>query len=144
MTPAVVLPVDRLISTDQPAAVVASVIAGDFPMVLFIINKRIILGVGYESCNHSWITLCGIFQRRRKVKKLLLAGTTVLLMATSAHAQRECGNYACSFLGHPSTWTQPYGQPRPGVRPIRTPKYTASQMRNRQMLERDCARTGCY
>jgi hypothetical protein len=66
----------------------------------------------------------------------------ILAVTTPAQAQRECGNYGCGVLGHPSTWTQPYGQPR--ARPARTPQYTKSQLRNRQMLERVCARTGCY
>ena len=27
----------------------------------------------------------------------------ILAVATPAHAQRECGNYNCGFLGHPSS-----------------------------------------
>jgi len=75
------------------------------------------------------------------MRKVMFA-LAILAVATPAHAQRECGNYGCGFLGHPSTWIQPYGQPR--ARPARMPQYTASQLRARRMLERVCARTGCY
>jgi hypothetical protein len=89
------------------------------------------------------------------MKKLFITSITALLLATgTAHAQRECGNYNCGFLGHPSTWTHPWGRPRapqttPSVRPINispagrpydagTPTYlkaTSSQRKARQKLE---------
>ena len=78
------------------------------------------------------------------MRKVMFA-LAILAVATPAQAQRECGNYGCSFLGHPSTWTQPYGQPRlSGAQRSARPQYTASQLRARRMLERVCARTGCY
>ena len=89
------------------------------------------------------------------MKKALITSIAVLFLATGpAHAQRECGNYNCGFLGHPSTWTRPWGQSRaprttPSVRPINispsgrpydpgTPpivKATPSQRKARQKLE---------
>jgi hypothetical protein len=61
------------------------------------------------------------------VKSLAVAMLAVAMLSSMelrpAHAQRECGNYNCGFLGHPSTWTRPWGQPRapqttPSVRAI--------------------------
>ena len=65
--------------------------------------------------SHSTDVGLGVFLRRMLVKKLLLTGTIVLLMATgTAHAQREGGAFFGPFSrGNSSGASGPVGQARP-------------------------------